>query len=574
MAEVERVIDDAGIPARKRNRVGWALFRERLTGARVSGCWLLRVPAHGSLRKLLGESGVFPRLALFMGAHTIEVLLLVAAWWMIGRAVLTGRFDAGWLAGWALVLATRIPFRLVTSWAQGAVALRAGAFLKRRLLAGTLRLRPEEVRQDGIGQLLGRVIESEALESLALGGGMTGLMAFVEIAIAFAILGAGAGRSDLGLLLVLWTGVALSLGFRYFKGRRQWTGVRMELTNDLVEKMAGHRTRLLQEEPGKWHSQEDDALAGYLTASSGMDRGLVRLLIVSRGWMICSLMLLLRPLITGASAAEPLAVAVGAILLGAGALKKLTAGIGYIGAAIIAWQQVKKLFEAAGREDSEGRPEFAMQPAGVPGPALHETVLDAREVSFRHDGRPKLVLDRCNLRIARGDRILLQGRSGSGKSTLSTLLSGIRQPNGGLILLGGLDRQTLGSRTWRRQVTTVPQFHENHILSGTLAFNLLLGRRWPPRPEDLAEAETICRELGLGNLLDRMPCGLMQPVGETGWQLSYGERSRVFLARALLQSPDVVILDESFGVLDPATLHVAMDCVQRRAKSLVVIAHP
>lgn len=73
------------------------------------------------------------------------------------------------------------------------------------------------------------------------------------------------------------------------------------------------------------------------------------------------------------------------------------------------------------------------------------------------------------------------------------------------------------------------------ILTGTLAFNLLMGRRWPPTAEELAEAKQLCDELGLGDLLSRMPSGLMQVVGETGWQLSHGERSRLYLARALLK---------------------------------------
>ncbi|HYZ84617.1 MAG TPA: ATP-binding cassette domain-containing protein [Bryobacteraceae bacterium] len=123
-------------------------------------------------------------------------------------------------------------------------------------------------------------------------------------------------------------------------------------------------------------------------------------------------------------------------------------------------------------------------------------------------------------------------------------------------------------------MAAAPQFQENHVLTGTLAFNLLLGRRWPPLPEDREEAETVCRELGLGPLLDRMPAGLLQPVGETGWQLSYGERCRLFLARALLQSADLVILDESFGALDSETLDQAMACARRRSQTLMVIAHP
>jgi ABC-type multidrug transport system fused ATPase/permease subunit len=111
-------------------------------------------------------------------------------------------------------------------------------------------------------------------------------------------------------------------------------------------------------------------------------------------------------------------------------------------------------------------------------------------------------------------------------------------------------------------------------LGGTLAFNLLFGRRWPPTREDLAEAEQICRELMLGPLLERMPSGLQQQVGDTGWQLSHGERSRVYIARALLQGAEIVLLDESFAALDPETLEHAVNCVLRRARTVMIVAHP
>jgi ATP-binding cassette subfamily B protein len=71
-----------------------------------------------------------------------------------------------------------------------------------------------------------------------------------------------------------------------------------------------------------------------------------------------------------------------------------------------------------------------------------------------------------------------------------------------------------------------------------------------------------------------MPSGIMQMVGDTGWQLSHGERSRIFLARALLQKAQLTILDESFGALDPETLERCLACALRRAMTLVVIAHP
>ena len=123
-------------------------------------------------------------------------------------------------------------------------------------------------------------------------------------------------------------------------------------------------------------------------------------------------------------------------------------------------------------------------------------------------------------------------------------------------------------------MVAAPQFHENHVLTETFAFNLLMGRQWPPSPEDLTEAEAVCRELGLGELLDRMPAGLFPMVGGSGGELSHGERSRLYIARALLQKADFIVLDESFAALDPENLQRALQCVLNRAPTLLVIAHP
>jgi ABC-type bacteriocin/lantibiotic exporter with double-glycine peptidase domain len=179
-----------------------------------------------------------------------------------------------------------------------------------------------------------------------------------------------------------------------------------------------------------------------------------------------------------------------------------------------------------------------------------------------------------SVHIYTGDRILLEGPSGGGKSTLAMLLAASRFPDSGLILLRGLDLQTLGAEAWRRRVLVVPQFHENHVFMGSFAFNALMGRGWPPCQSDLEEAEQVRCGLGLGPLLERMPAGLQQLVGETGWQLSHGERSRLYIARALLQGADLLILDESFAALDPHTLRQALGCVLDRGQTLIVIAHP
>jgi ABC-type multidrug transport system fused ATPase/permease subunit len=185
-----------------------------------------------------------------------------------------------------------------------------------------------------------------------------------------------------------------------------------------------------------------------------------------------------------------------------------------------------------------------------------------------------LTLADCTLEIERGERVLIEGPSGGGKSTLAMLIAGLREPDVGDLRLNGVAQRVLGHASWRERVGIVPQFHENHVFSDTLLFNLLLGRVWPARGEDIVEAETICAELNLDVVLRKMPSGLGQFVGEGAWQLSHGERSRLFIARALLQRVDIHILDESFAALDPETLENVLRCVTKRADTLVVIAHP
>jgi ATP-binding cassette subfamily B protein len=205
----------------------------------------------------------------------------------------------------------------------------------------------------------------------------------------------------------------------------------------------------------------------------------------------------------------------------------------------------------------------------VPGQPL----LSARQLTFRHERRDEPVLRGVDLEVRARDRLLLEGPSGGGKSTMASLLTGLRAPASGLLLLRGLDRATAGLDEWRRHVVAAPQFHENHVFTGSLAFNLLIGRKWPSG-RDRADAAEICEALGLDQLLARMPAGLEQTLGETGWQLSHGEKSRLFMARALLQEPALVVLDESFAALDPETFSRCLRCVLDRAPAVLVIAHP
>lgn len=585
--EIAQLLESAGIPAARRARAATALRREQAGDRRIAEAWLLRLPPGASPWRLLRQSRLAGRLAGLLGAHALEYLVFLLAWAAIGQGALAGRLDPGWVLAWALLLLTQIPLRLFATWSAGLLALDAGALLKQRLLFGAIRLEPEEIRHQGAGQLLGRVIESEAVEGLAVSGGFAGLFAAVELVLALFVLGAGAAGPLHSLLLILWTAAMAEVARRYVTYRRRWTMGgrrgdfqagrrvgRLGMTHDLIERMSGHRTRLAQEARERWHEEEDLGLERYSALSQAMDHAGVRLAALpGRGWLLVGLAALAPALASGASSILPFAISVGGVLIAYGALRQLAASVASLTDAWIAWEQAGPLFRAAEREETPGLPDFALAPTTRPADTS-VPLLDARDLTFRYADRNEPVLRGCSLRIARGDRILLEGSSGGGKSTLASILVGLRPTQGGLLLLHGLDRRTLGAEGWRHGVVAAPQFHENHVFTGTFAFNLLMGRRWPASFEDMAEADRLCRALGLDELLDRMPAGMLQMVGETGWQLSHGERSRLFMARALLQGADLMIFDESFGALDPQNLGRCLRVVLAEAPALAVIAHP
>jgi ATP-binding cassette subfamily B protein len=566
-AEIQETLDRAQVPPSKQIRALHAILRERLRTTCIRGIWLLRVPPGGSFWKQLRQAKIAQRLAALAGAHALQYGLWIAAWWVVGSNVLRGTADRAWLIPWSLLLLTLVPLRVLITRLQGWVAIGAGALLKQRLFAGSLRLDPDSLRHQGAGQLLGRVLESEAVEALALSGGFLAMVALIEIAASIFVLAVGAGGPLQSALLVLWFLIAAALARSYFHRNRDWTEVRLAMTHDLVESMAGHRTRLAQLSPDRWHIGEDEALEGYLRSSHVMDRATARLIaLVPRGWLVLGLAGLAPAFVRGVSSPASVAIAVGGILLAYRAWKRLAAGTWQLAGAAVAWQRTAVLFNAAARPELPGSLsaiEFGEQ----------SPVVEARDLLFRYHDRAEPVLRGVNLRIAPGDRAILEGSSGGGKSTLVSLLAGVRQPTSGRVLMRSLDRTALGAAEWRRRLAAAPQFHENHVLAETFAFNLFLGRPTVLGPADFEEARAICDELGLDDLLDRMPAGMLQMVGETGWQLSHGERSRLYIARALLQNAELVILDESFAALDPENLKRAVECVARRSRSLLVIAH-
>ncbi len=182
-------------------------------------------------------------------------------------------------------------------------------------------------------------------------------------------------------------------------------------------------------------------------------------------------------------------------------------------------------------------------PAGV-APAFERGCLIS-DLSFAFEG--KRVLEKVNLEIpARGVTVLMGG-SGAGKSTLTDLLLGFYQPDSGAILIDGVPLSEIDLLKWQSSIGYVPQ--ELQLFHDSIMVNVTLGD--PEATED--QVWEALRAAGAADFVKALPDGLESRVGERGSQISGGQRQRIALARALMRSPKLLLLDEVTSALDPQT---------------------
>src|SRR5208282_2003124 len=294
----------------------------------VTSYWNLRIPPGASFARQVRQAKIPSRFVGLIGAYVGEYALWILSWWLIGKGALEGTFDSGWLLAWALLLLTIVPFRLLSTWLQGVVSIGVASLLKRRLLYGALRLTPEEIRTQGVGQFLGRVLESEAVEAMALSGGFSAVISAIELLAALFVLSWGSAGTALCLLLVAWVLLIGYLGYDFYVRRESWTDARLSMTHDLIERMVGHRTRMAQESHAHWHDGEDEELSRYLQVSRNVDRSAVRLIALApRGWLVVALLGLAPSFAYGANSPEKLAIAIGGILVAYRAFKRVATGL-------------------------------------------------------------------------------------------------------------------------------------------------------------------------------------------------------------------------------------------------------
>ncbi len=173
--------------------------------------------------------------------------------------------------------------------------------------------------------------------------------------------------------------------------------------------------------------------------------------------------------------------------------------------------------------------------------------------TFEQGGRQIRVLRGASLTVEPGQVVGLLGQSGTGKSTLLHIAGLLERPNAGTVVIGGRDCGQLGERerteVRRHNLGFVYQFH--HLLPEFTALeNVMIPQRIAGRPkgEAKARAAELLDSLGLSDRLEHRPA-----------ELSGGEQQRVAMARAMANSPLVLLADEPTGNLDESTADVVLD---------------
>jgi ATP-binding cassette subfamily B protein len=194
--------------------------------------------------------------------------------------------------------------------------------------------------------------------------------------------------------------------------------------------------------------------------------------------------------------------------------------------------------------------------------------IELRDVSFSYDGIRK-VLKNINIRVRPGETISLVGPSGGGKTTLANLIFRFYDVLEGQILIDGIDVKNYDIEVLRRHIGFVLQ--EPFLFHSTVAKNITYGK--PDATID--KIITAARIANAHDFIVGFPDGYETLVGERGHTLSGGERQRISIARAILNNPSILILDEATSSVDAETENVIQETMGRLIsnRTTIIIAH-
>ncbi|UQB41514.1 type I secretion system permease/ATPase [Thiomicrospira microaerophila] len=202
-------------------------------------------------------------------------------------------------------------------------------------------------------------------------------------------------------------------------------------------------------------------------------------------------------------------------------------------------------------------------------PGIIKGDIEFKNVSFKYTDESNLALNNASFKIKPGEHLAIIGRNGSGKTTVEKLILGFYHAESGSILIDGLDIKQIDPNVLRRNIGYIPQ--EVALFYGSLKDNILASK--PDATDD--ELIKAIKIAGLESLINTHPHGINMQVGERGQLLSGGQRQAVALARAVINDPPILLLDEPTASLDHTSEVLIMHNLAEYAKNktMLMITH-
>lgn len=192
--------------------------------------------------------------------------------------------------------------------------------------------------------------------------------------------------------------------------------------------------------------------------------------------------------------------------------------------------------------------------------------IELKDVSFQYKSGSN-VLNKINFTISKGERVQIIGKNGSGKSTLMRLLVKLIEPSDGDIFINDINLHEIDKSQLLRQIVYIPQKY--YLFNESIEYNINYG----PSGVDENEYQTVLTSLGLDNIADNLEKSGDERIGENGSRLSGGEKQKIGIARAFLQTPSLVILDESLSGIDQRTRKFIMNQIRTSRSAWIIIDH-
>ncbi|GMU71290.1 MAG: hypothetical protein AMXMBFR42_07550 [Burkholderiales bacterium] len=505
-------------------------------------------------------------LAASLALHLAGLALPLASQVIIDKVIVNRATST--LAVVAAALALLIAFSAAIGWLRQTVVVHAGtrvdAVLGSRVYAHLLRIPLGFFERRPVGVLVARLNGVETVREFLAGAAITVVldlpfalvfivvMTFYSAPLTLVALGC------IGALAALSLAVAPSLERRL--NEEFMTGARAQAL--ATESLVGIETVKALELEASFTRRYDDALGawlragfatrqlanGYQSAAGALEQAMTAAILCAGAWLV----------MRGSEFTIGMLVAFQMFASRVSQPVLRLAGL---------WQQFQQAAIAVRRlADVMDVP--AEPRSGVRADAAGAARLTFERVGFRH-GEGGWLLHGLDLDVAPGECVVITGPSGCGKSTLCRLAAGFAFPAEGAVRLDGRDTRALACDTLRAALGIVPQ--DTVLFAGSVLDNLVLSR-----PHASAEeVERACRRAGVHDAIAALPDGYRTRLGERGIGLSGGQKQRLALARALLKSPRLLLLDEPLSQLDAASAAEVGASISalKGATTIVVVSH-